>query len=1102
MLNRLRFLRRQGVTMPNTRSPQRPHRWLVGLFVLLCVTGVTSNAVFADENVGIGTAKPDNSAVLDVSIETLARPRGVLFPRMTQQQRDSILLPAKGLLVYNTTTEHLEINTGTAIVPVWAQYISYGTSSGADWSISGNDAINPAVNFLGTKNPVALIFKTNNLERLRVQANGFVGIGTAAPTQLFSVGSSSQFTVDSNGFMSTLFGIQLRGPNAELRLNNSPGIKGDLVVSQGAATTPIYTKQLDSLSIDRLNSQTITTKTLTSQLIVTDSLYARAANIVKLTSTDITVNNNLTVNNTLTTKTLIVDSIIAKNMRAALPLDSVLSGTSTNKTLNIGNGTVLGPTGGGTIRANAFTGPGSTSDSVDLQSEVSGILPAKNGGMGIDVSNAAVGQIPIGTGNGLALDSLHAGKGIAINTSPGHITIQSTSAEVGPGARNNSTLRYDSTRSTWVENQRVMADTLGNISVAGVVSSNGVRSNGNIVLSDPSAQFVTGGTSGQVGQILASGGISSSPSWTSSLDSLEIKKLKSTSISSSSLLVSDSLRALGVSTMNTVNIDSLRSRVISNTQTIVTDSLNVNKLKLNGVLALDSAYIKNLGSNTVSSRTVIVSDSLSATKLHAASADITTLTTDSLSTRALRASGNSALNTVSSNSITNSGLILSSGLQATDSVSTKDLRAIGRSVLYEVWADSLSSREISNSGTIRTDSLYVKKFKMAGVMHLDSAVIDRLSTTDFITERLTVTDSARINKLNVSGPTTLTTVNSTTINNSGDIITKSLTVGDTLKTKVIEAQNGFITGLSSDSISARTIRISGNSLLNDVMADSLSSRQIRNSETIVTDSLFANKFKLNGTLNADSVYVNKLGANNATINNATVNNATVNVANITTALTDSISARALRVSGNSNLNTVSSTTINNSANVSTATLSASDSILTNKLHATGNSILTDVWADSIASRQIRNSETIWTDSLYANKFKLNGTLNADSVYVNKLGANNATINNATVNNATVNVANITTALTDSISARALRVSGNSNLNTVSSTTINNSGNVSTATLSASDSILTNKLHATGNSILTDVWTDSIASRQIRNSETIWTDSLYANKFKLKRYIER
>ena len=52
----------------------------------------------AQNNVGVGTATPDNSAVLDASSTT----QGLLAPRMSQVQRNAIGAPATGLLVYQT----------------------------------------------------------------------------------------------------------------------------------------------------------------------------------------------------------------------------------------------------------------------------------------------------------------------------------------------------------------------------------------------------------------------------------------------------------------------------------------------------------------------------------------------------------------------------------------------------------------------------------------------------------------------------------------------------------------------------------------------------------------------------------------------------------------------------------------------------------------------------------------------------------------------------------------------------------------------------------------------------------------------------------------
>ena len=68
-----------------------------------------------------------------------------------------------------------------------------GTWTGGDyWSLAGNAATNPTVNFLGTTDRQALVVRTNNTERLRVTDNGLVGIGTASPVDQLSVRKLAQ----------------------------------------------------------------------------------------------------------------------------------------------------------------------------------------------------------------------------------------------------------------------------------------------------------------------------------------------------------------------------------------------------------------------------------------------------------------------------------------------------------------------------------------------------------------------------------------------------------------------------------------------------------------------------------------------------------------------------------------------------------------------------------------------------------------------------------------------------------------------------------------------------------------------------------------------
>jgi hypothetical protein len=59
------------------------------------------------------------------------------------------------------------------------------------WDIYGNLGTNPATNFLGTIDNQALVFRTNNTEKVRITNIGRVGIGTNNPTQLLDINSNA-----------------------------------------------------------------------------------------------------------------------------------------------------------------------------------------------------------------------------------------------------------------------------------------------------------------------------------------------------------------------------------------------------------------------------------------------------------------------------------------------------------------------------------------------------------------------------------------------------------------------------------------------------------------------------------------------------------------------------------------------------------------------------------------------------------------------------------------------------------------------------------------------------------------------------------------------
>jgi hypothetical protein len=64
----------------------------------------TAKSYFAG-NVAIGTTSQNASSAFEVASTT----QGILFPRMTTAQRDLITTPADGLVIYNTTTNKLQV---------------------------------------------------------------------------------------------------------------------------------------------------------------------------------------------------------------------------------------------------------------------------------------------------------------------------------------------------------------------------------------------------------------------------------------------------------------------------------------------------------------------------------------------------------------------------------------------------------------------------------------------------------------------------------------------------------------------------------------------------------------------------------------------------------------------------------------------------------------------------------------------------------------------------------------------------------------------------------------------------------------------------------
>lgn len=169
-----------------------------------------------------GTDIPYSASILDIRSTN----KGILIPRMQTSSRDAIASPIAGLMIYNSTTNQFDYHNGSA----WQQLFL-----GNQWAINGSN-ISYSTGFVGiglttpTRNlvlnssgsPDILIqqseftgnsntdgfmlgtnisfdgeiwnfesggirFGTNNLERMRILANGNLGINNPSPAEKLDV---------------------------------------------------------------------------------------------------------------------------------------------------------------------------------------------------------------------------------------------------------------------------------------------------------------------------------------------------------------------------------------------------------------------------------------------------------------------------------------------------------------------------------------------------------------------------------------------------------------------------------------------------------------------------------------------------------------------------------------------------------------------------------------------------------------------------------------------------------------------------------------------------------------------------------------------------
>jgi len=186
--------------------------------------------LISDNNVNTTTLQAGNGQIVDWTLRfpTTAGSTGSLLTSTTAGSTTDLnwLAPgAQGTILY--------INAG---MPTW--------SLSMPWLTGGNVGLNDATDFLGTTDAVDLVFRTNNVERLRIESTGEVGIGVtptagyqldvqgAAGTEnvrLRSLGAASADALTTEGILTA-------DDNGDLRRRTATDIRTLLGVGSGIFT--------------------------------------------------------------------------------------------------------------------------------------------------------------------------------------------------------------------------------------------------------------------------------------------------------------------------------------------------------------------------------------------------------------------------------------------------------------------------------------------------------------------------------------------------------------------------------------------------------------------------------------------------------------------------------------------------------------------------------------------------------------------------------------------------------------------------------------------------------------------------------------------------